>query len=86
MESRQVLRQLAREAAKDPARHATKGIMNRQHRRAAFKAVQCIKRATKVPGGVLETLNPKALDEMAAAMGKRIGRFGVVLPARQVAA
>ena len=52
--------------------------MNRHHRRVLTAAVRYLRRATKVPGKVRVQLDPKALDAMAARMGRKIGVHGVV--------
>lgn len=53
-------------------------IMNRHARRVAAKAIRCLKRGTKVPGGILAQTYRPGLDAVAARMGRKIGENGKV--------
>lgn len=49
--------------------------MNRVQRRAAWKGLVCLKRGTKIPGGVLAKIPAKALAAASAAAGRPVEIF-----------
>lgn len=55
-------------------------MVNRQQRLAALKAIRCLKRGTKVPGGVLAKLHVPGIQKVAEEMGKEIDARGKVWP------
>lgn len=61
-------------------------MLNRQKRRALWKAAYTIGKGTKVPAGVLAKLNPADVAQLCRQLGKTLAENGRVILAMKEAA